>query len=78
MAESYEPRKVRQCEQLFFNLLTVVPEQRQPISLYLASLFRNGSRGVQCILLLTGVTGHPGDGLLNQEAEVPSGSGLQL
>lgn len=37
LAESYVPRKVSQSEQLFFFVydLTVLPEQRQPFSLYL-------------------------------------------
>lgn len=39
-------------------------------------LSRDGSRGVQCLLLFTGVTGHPGDGLLHQETEIPGGPGL--
>lgn len=39
-------------------------------------LFRDGSRGVQCLLLFTGVTGHPGDGLLHQKTEIPGGPGL--
>ena len=33
--------------------------------------FRNGGRGVQCLLLFPGVPGHPRNGLLHQEAEVP-------
>lgn len=39
-------------------------------------LFRDGSWGVQCLLLFTGVTGHPGDGLLHQKTEIPGGPGL--
>lgn len=83
LAECYVPRKVN----LFFklkehtsywywwrNCLIHTQQKTCPH----VCLCRNGSRGVQCLLLFTGVPGHPGDGLFHQEAEVPGGPGIQL
>lgn len=89
LAESYEPKKVvlQKCFLfiIFLKLLFHITQADITVmtinKVFLTTsvrLFRDGSRGVQCILLFTGVPGHSGDGLLHQEAEVPGGSGIQL
>lgn len=85
LAESYEPRKVSQTELPAFFLSTADSSGLNCVTWTKAAtltppvcLFRNGGRGVQCLLLFPGVSRYSGDGLLHQEAEVSGGSGLQL
>lgn len=74
------PKNLRHAGTWWHNCLVHIHQRTKKLFILAPPvwLFRNGGRGVQCILLFTGVPGHPGDGLLHQEAEVPGGPGIQL
>lgn len=84
LAECYEPRKVNlflkplQALSYWHILVAELPHPHPSENTLYVCLCRNGSRRVQCLLLFTGVPGHPGDGLFHQEAEVSGGPGIQL